>query len=208
MFSIILTQYSQLKKWADGDFVNDYTPISDEVIRCFDDIPVQQQPHALTRAARFSGSFLSSRGLFWFAVGDAAITLDPLSSFGLMSVIWSAFKRPGELNNAFKESLLRLQVPTRMTCSNSAELSSASEQKSMKKNNDLKENSSGPSDIWWHADERFLWVEARCAQGGHHVGAIAAQAVGIATWSSVPRIQCQLSRLQRARTRLRRTFGA
>lgn len=51
MFSVTQTQYAQLKKWADGDFVNDYTPISNEVIRSFDDIPLAQQPHALTRAA-------------------------------------------------------------------------------------------------------------------------------------------------------------
>jgi hypothetical protein len=45
-------QYDLLQQWADGDFIND---LADETVaessHSFDDLPLSQQPHALTRAA-------------------------------------------------------------------------------------------------------------------------------------------------------------
>ena len=51
MFSITEEQYSNLKKWSEGDFASDYQSIDQETIKEFDDIPVSLQPNALTQAA-------------------------------------------------------------------------------------------------------------------------------------------------------------
>lgn len=44
-------QYQKLERWARGDFVSDYIDAVDEPVRSFADIPLAQQPQALTRAA-------------------------------------------------------------------------------------------------------------------------------------------------------------
>ena len=41
---------------------------------------------------QFSGGGFDAASPFWFSVGDAAATLDPLSSFGSTNAIWSASK--------------------------------------------------------------------------------------------------------------------
>lgn len=51
LFSITETQYANLKRWANDDFIDDYQTIKEEKIQRFDDIPLAQQPHALTRSA-------------------------------------------------------------------------------------------------------------------------------------------------------------
>jgi len=51
-FAMPLLQYQILERWCEGDFIDDYTsqPAVDKS-GAFDDIPLDQQPHALTRAA-------------------------------------------------------------------------------------------------------------------------------------------------------------
>ena len=45
-------QYDILKQWADGNFVNDFDQQTTvDQTRSFEDVPLAQQPHALTRAA-------------------------------------------------------------------------------------------------------------------------------------------------------------
>jgi L-Lysine epsilon oxidase N-terminal/L-lysine epsilon oxidase C-terminal domain len=51
MFSITETQYANLKRWANDDFIDDYQVAKEEKIQHFDDIPLEQQPDALTRSA-------------------------------------------------------------------------------------------------------------------------------------------------------------
>lgn len=51
MFNITETQYKKLKQWAEGNFINDYSTSKEEKIKIFDDIPLTEQPNALTRAA-------------------------------------------------------------------------------------------------------------------------------------------------------------
>ena len=50
MFSVTEEQYLNLKRWAEGDFINDYQTIQ-ETIKTFNDIPIAQQPQALNQAA-------------------------------------------------------------------------------------------------------------------------------------------------------------
>lgn len=58
--------------------------------------------HFCRHRTRFSGSFLAPLGPCWFAVGDAAISLDPLSSFGLTSAIWSAIQAAKRMKQCFQ----------------------------------------------------------------------------------------------------------
>jgi hypothetical protein len=51
MFNITETQYEKLKQWAKGNFINDFSVSKEEKIKTFDDIPLTEQPNALTRAA-------------------------------------------------------------------------------------------------------------------------------------------------------------
>ena len=51
MFSVTEEQYLNLKRWAKGDFINDYQTVQEETIKTFKDIPVAQQPQALNQAA-------------------------------------------------------------------------------------------------------------------------------------------------------------
>ena len=51
MFSVTEEQYLNLKRWAEGDFINDYQTIQEETIKTFNDIPIAQQPQALNQAA-------------------------------------------------------------------------------------------------------------------------------------------------------------
>jgi hypothetical protein len=50
-FQIPALQYWLLEQWAAGNFVNDLDEPASDAVRSFDDIPLAQQPHALTRAA-------------------------------------------------------------------------------------------------------------------------------------------------------------
>lgn len=49
-FQMSHQQYKFLQQWRDGDFINDWKP-DDEGVQRFDDIPLDQQPSALTQAA-------------------------------------------------------------------------------------------------------------------------------------------------------------
>jgi hypothetical protein len=50
MLRITDLQAQKLKQWADGNFVEDYLDEEDEIISSFEDIPLDQQPQALTDA--------------------------------------------------------------------------------------------------------------------------------------------------------------
>jgi 2-polyprenyl-6-methoxyphenol hydroxylase-like FAD-dependent oxidoreductase len=58
--------------------------------------------HFCRHRTTFSASFSSQLGPFWFAVGDAAISLDPLSAFGLTSAIWSAIQAARRMKQCFQ----------------------------------------------------------------------------------------------------------
>lgn len=44
-------QYERLRRWAEGDFENDFTDGTLDAVDSLDQLPVEQRPHALTRAA-------------------------------------------------------------------------------------------------------------------------------------------------------------
>ena len=50
MLPITNLQAQKLKQWADGNFLEDYLEQEDEIIASFEDIPLDQQPQALTDA--------------------------------------------------------------------------------------------------------------------------------------------------------------
>lgn len=50
-FTIPESQYEILRGWADGRFVNDFDDAQADGVRSLDDLPLAQQPDALTRAA-------------------------------------------------------------------------------------------------------------------------------------------------------------
>ncbi len=51
MFRLTNTQYENLKRWAKGEFIADFIDQQSETIQRFEDIPLSQQPNALTRSA-------------------------------------------------------------------------------------------------------------------------------------------------------------
>ena len=50
-FQIPVTQYEILEAWADGDFIDDFDDAEADAATSLDDLPLAQQPEALTRAA-------------------------------------------------------------------------------------------------------------------------------------------------------------
>ncbi|QPN60268.1 hypothetical protein H8F24_01940 [Synechococcus sp. CBW1002] len=68
MLPITNLQAQKLKQWADGNFLEDYLDEEDEPITSFNDIPLDQQPQALTDAVLEScsgGGFHRPRPLAW-----------------------------------------------------------------------------------------------------------------------------------------------
>ncbi len=73
-------------------------------IRC-QNMRLLSSPYCFKKVCRnlrtFAGQAGLSNGPFWLAVGDAAISHDPLSSFGLTSAIWSAVQAAKRLGQSF-----------------------------------------------------------------------------------------------------------
>ena len=73
-------------------------------IRC-QNMRLLSSPHCFQKICRnlrtFAGQAEHSDGPFWLAVGDAAISHDPLSSFGLTSGIWSAVQAAKRLGQSY-----------------------------------------------------------------------------------------------------------